>query len=232
MGADQGDEEVVTGHRRHRDRQDDQQVPVAVRHDTADHDRGEQRYRQREGLQQDGKDDHAAGQDTLAEDGPQVTIWTGPVFSAPGEAGVWLEDDRDAGIGPAERADRDDAASQGRIHHGDALPRDLLEHDEMVEVPVQNRSRGEAGEVAGLGLDPPCHQAVLPGGRHDAGRADSVPAGAGRVPQFFQRNVPSVIGQGHGQARGGAVSQLQLCHVGDRPTHRQHQTPAPGPSPA
>lgn len=50
MGADQGDEEVVTGHRRHRDRQDDQQVLVAGRHDTVDHDRGEQRHRQREGL--------------------------------------------------------------------------------------------------------------------------------------------------------------------------------------
>ena len=60
MGADQGDEEVVTGHRRHRDRQDDQQVLVA-RHDTVDHDRGEQRDGQREGLEQDGKDDHAAG---------------------------------------------------------------------------------------------------------------------------------------------------------------------------
>ena len=50
VAADQGDEEVIAGHRSHRHSQDHQQVPVAFRHDSADHDRGEQRDGEREEL--------------------------------------------------------------------------------------------------------------------------------------------------------------------------------------
>ncbi len=224
VGAHQGSQEVIGRYQCHRDGQDYQQVPVAVRHDAADHDRGEQRDGQRQHLHQRRQDHRPAGQDPLREDRPQVAV-RGVRGPAAGEACAGLQDDRHPGVGRAEGGGRNGPAPQGRVHHRDALPGHLLEHDEVVEVPVQDRSPRQAGEVAEVGPDRPRRQAVAVGGGEDPGGIGAVPPGACRLPQFRQGDVPSVIGQGHAHAGGGAVSHLELRYVGNAPTHRRPPIP-------
>src|SRR5208282_4918359 len=123
-----------------------------------------------------------ANQDALPDDGPQVAVRASVGLPAADEIGARLQDDRHTGIRLAERGGGNGPASYGRIHHHDTLSGDFLEHDEMVEFPVQDRSPRQTGEVVNVCLHRPCRQTVPAGGAGGRAPGPPPPPPPGRPP--------------------------------------------------
>jgi len=219
--------ELVAKERRRKVNQDEeaepneehhQQVLVVARNDAVDEATVDEREHDAEDLEQDRRDGDPRPQARVGEDTAEVAINRPPLLllrlAARREAVGLLEEERDArerstdlvpiGATPAER----------RIDDADAALVDAVEDDEVVEVPVQDRSHADLGQLVRLDPHAAPRQIEVLGGVEELGGRDAVARDARRLAHGLELHVAAEIAEDHGETRGAAVGRGGL--VDDR----------------
>ena len=214
-GADDRRGEVVDHDADQADGEDGEQMAVGpgsdLVHDQARHD-GQGHRRQ---PQQRRGDDDAGECPPFPGDEPEVAPGALPAPAPGHEAVPGGADDGDARVGLADLGQRQPPAAGRRIDDVDRLAPDLLQHHEVAEPPVEDRSRRQGGERVEIGGHPLGDEPVAPGGFHHRPGVDPVPVGPRLRPDLVQGEVEPVMGEGHGQTGRAAVGDLELRHERD-----------------
>jgi hypothetical protein len=182
---------------------------VAAREHALDDERREHRQRQRERAQRDRRHDDACEQRGLRGELAEIAPHLAAAGGRGDEALRRLELERDAREVLAEPLDRDRAAAERRIDDVDGAATHALEHDEVVEVPVQDRTGRQVRQVLDLEPHAAAAQPELFRAAEDAERVRTA-VRAGDRARLVERHRSPVIPAHHREARGTAVGGLGL----------------------
>ena len=219
VGAQERRQEVVSDDHADAGGEHQEQMVVVARDDFVDDEYGEQGQPERGEPDDQGCRDDPGHVLRLPEHRPQVPPGALRAAAAAVEVVGGLADDGDAGVRAAQVVHRHDPPPVRRVDDPDAVARGALEHDEMAELPVQDRSAGQVPKVVEVRPHAPCPQPVRARRVHDGQRGDAVAAGPGHVPQLAQVDALVEVAEHHGQAGRSAVGVLHLPDARDTPAH-------------
>jgi hypothetical protein len=202
--------QVEQRHAADRDQADVEQVVVRPRHDLVDDHARHQRHRETDEPQEQRHHDDAREQALLAHQ-------LADVAAKPALLGLGLREaigrrqlDRDAGEALAELGDRDVARAGRGIDDADAALHQLVEHHEVVELPVQDRRGLQQLDLRDVDLDAAAGEAVALGGVEDRLRRHAVAADAHRFTALGELHLAAVIAHDHAERGGAAIGPLEL----------------------
>ena len=205
--AQQRREEAEAHDRPQAGRHHPEELDVAARDHPVDQGADQQRHGEGEELHHPGGDDDPL-EDVrmLAQQLEEAVPFAGlPLLRL--EVLTRLEGEGHAGERAAQLVAADLPAPARRIDQLGAVRGQVLEDQEVVELPVQDRARREVLEVVDLlHLDAAPPQAEDPGGGEDGHGVRAVAAEAGDLAHLVELQVLAVVGQHHGEAGGAAVA--------------------------
>src|SRR6185295_9642505 len=118
--------------------------------------------------------------------------------------------DRDAGERLAELIERHVARAGRRVDDAHAALDDVVEHDEVVELPVQDRAGLDQLDLRDVDLDAAAGQAVALGGVEDRLGRHAIAADAHRVADLGELGLAAVVRHHHAERGGAAIGPLEL----------------------
>ncbi len=195
------------------DGQGAEQVTVFADDDVVDGPLQEERTDQREHFQRAGEQQHlgqrAVQPGDLAEHAQQLDPRRRLLFL---EAALRPEFQGYPGEAPRDFLQAQPALAVGGVVEHRAAPVDRLEHDEVVEVPVQHAGQLELAEVAEVELHRAGAQAEAVGGLDQLLEGDALERYGEAPAQFHQAGVVAVVAGDHRQAGQAAFGGFGLQH--------------------
>ena len=138
-----------------------------------------------------------------------------------------VEDERHPGEAPAHLALRERTSTErgvDDVHQGPSLPAVVhpLEHDEVREVPVEDRGGAERVELVQIRAN--TAPAEVPSRRrvHDRARGDAVTPDVHRAADVVEPDLATVVREHHREAGGAAVRRHRLHDERHVPLGRRH----------
>ena len=169
------------------------------------------RYQTGHDQQQTGADDVCQCRVRPRQPGAQRGRQASPDAPAP-EVRPRLERESYAGERLIEFLRRHDPRPGRRVVQKDLPAPKALEHEEVVEVPVNDQRQRQVRQRRGLAPEPARDQPVAARAlQHVAGLA-AIAGHAARDAQFLQRHEAPEVGENHGERRGSALDRLHLQH--------------------
>ena len=194
-----------------------EQVAVGRHQHVVDHPLQVEGAGQREDLEGDGQDQHlGAGAEQAVHPADQVAEADRRRRRGGAEVGGRPQLQGHAGKAAGDLVLGHPAPAAGGIVDEDAAAGDLLEHHEVVEVPVQDARRAQLAEVFEVEAQGPAGQA------QGVGDADQLPQGGAvlgdrKLPaQLGQVGAPAVVARHHAEAGQAALGGLGLQDDGER----------------
>jgi len=198
MRARERRQDLEDHERQRAERDDGECLGRAIGEDAIHHQPGDDGQREAEQLHQRRDDRDLHDRALATEDPPEVVPPDVGVASPAGpEDLARRQDQRDPGELPAELLPIDQPASDGRVDDSHALARDAIEHDEVIERPVQNRASRKCFERFRLELHPSAEETVPEGGVEDRGCARTAGSGTDPLADFRQLHDAAVPFERH-----------------------------------
>jgi hypothetical protein len=204
---------VKPEHGRHPHPDDEQQIVIAAGHDAVDDHRRQHRQRQRHDPQRDRGDEDAPDQRALREELDEVAPDLAAARRRRRERLRRLEREGDTREVLAEAIDRDRAPAECRVDDLDDVAANAIEHDEVVEVPMQDRAGRQVAQIVEAEPHAATAEPELFRAAEDAERIGATPDARGGA-RVIERDRVAVIGHDHGETRRAAIRGFELLDIG------------------